>query len=177
MSVLLLVTGPAGAGKTTTCEAFLKQASGTWAYVNQDTVRQFVKVGYASADGNESSWSDATKLQWETSIPVCCDIARRYLQHGINCLVDLSVSPEDFGQWEQYLDRLAYKFVVLLPPLEVDLQRNQDRAEPSRLTDEKIRESYDDVAAWKTAGIPVIDTSKSSIEQIVAELNRLAKTN
>lgn len=169
MTEILLITGPSGAGKTTTCNAFLNKASGTWAYINQDDIRQLVKAGYATADGYESSWSQDTRNQWAVSIRVCCAMARQYQVAGINCLIDLFTDPNEYQEWETLLVGTNHKLVILRPKQAAALQRNRGRQHPSRLTDNKIREAHQKHSHWPE-NKTIIDTSTMAVEDVVEKL-------
>jgi hypothetical protein len=175
MTKVLLITGPAGAGKTSTAGEFLKQAEGTWAYINQDEVRQLVRTGYATAGGYESDWSEATRQQWEVSIPICCDIASRYQAYGINCIIDFNSSPEEFINWEKYLGNMEYKLIVLLPDEETVLLRNKNRDGRSRLKDKKITQNYKKLVSWKNENVAIIDNSEGNVTDTIVKLNDLVK--
>ncbi len=173
MTNLLLITGPAGAGKSTTAAEFLRQAKGTWAYINQDELRQLVKTGYSTADGYEKDWPKETVTQWEVSIPVCCDIAKRYIEHGINCLIDFNASPDEFKKWNEYLRDLDYKLVVLLPDETTVISRNKNRDSRSKLKDNKIIQNYKKLAAWENNEAIIINNTQGSPFDTVAKLNSL----
>lgn len=167
------MTGPAGAGKTTTSRSFLRQAQGVWAYVNQDDIRQLIKTGYASADGYEHDWSAETRRQWEVSISICCEITKGYAQSGINSLVDFNASPDEFNTWREYLKEIGYKLVVLLPDKETVLSRNANRDKRSKLTNNKIIQNYEKLAKWQNQGVMVIDNSVGAVSAIIDKLNDL----
>lgn len=173
MSKILLLTGPAGAGKSTTSRAFLEEAQGEWAYINQDDIRQLMKAGYSSADGYESEWSVQTKKQWGVSIPLCCDMVRRYNEFGINCLVDFNASPTGFREWEKYLTGLNYVLVVLLPDEHTVLSRNRNRDERSKLKDRKIQQNYHKLADWSDHEVIIIDNSLTSLDDTIKDLMQL----
>ncbi len=173
MSKLLLITGPSGSGKSTVAKAFLKEAKSTWAYVNQDDLRQLVTAGYSTADGYEQDWSKDTKLQWKVSIPVCCDIAKRYIEHGINCLIDFNASPDEFKEWERYLDSVEYQLIILLPDENTVLYRNRNRDERSKLKENKIIQNYNKLASWKGKNALIINNTEDSAADTATKLNSL----
>lgn len=173
MSKLLLITGPAGAGKTTTCKEFLRGAPDVWAHLSQDNLRQLVRTGYASADGYEQDWSSETKRQWAVSIPICCDIAKRYLASGINCLIDFNADPEDFKVWQLHLKEIDYQLAVLLPDKQTVLMRNDQRDKGSRLKNNKILQNYDRLKQWQNQGALVINNSEGTVDETVKKLEGL----
>lgn len=173
MAQLVLITGPPGAGKTTVCKNVLPGLTGEWAYISQDDLRQMVRTGYASADDYDYDWSPSTRRQWMVSIPICVDIAKRYLKSGINCLVDFSASPEQFEIWKSEIGDVPYKLFVLLPKEEVVVKRNSHRDSVSRLKDNKVRLSHKEFLGWTNCGINIIDSTGESVGQTVSKIKDL----
>lgn len=169
MSKIILLTGPAGAGKTSIAQKFLNNQSGEWAYIAQDDIRQLVRAGYASADGLRSEWSNETRRQWDASIGVCTEIAKQYAASGISSVIDAYFTQEEFlKSWKPYLNSTNYELIILLPSLEAVLQRNELRKYPAKLTKAKIAECYADICDWKNnqEGL-LLDNSQMSIEGVV----------
>ncbi len=173
MSTILLITGPSGAGKTTTSREFLKSASGVWAYLSQDDLRQLVTAGYQSADDYRKDWNKETQRQWNVSIPLCVDMAKRYHEAGIHCVVDFYGPPEEFEIWEKHLEDLPYKLVVLLPDEETTVKRNGGRDSRSKLKENIVRENYRLFDDWNARGVSVIDTSHINVQESVNQLKTL----
>ncbi len=173
MSTILLITGPSGAGKTTTIREFLESASGVWAYLSQDDLRQLVVTGYHSADDYRKDWNKETQRQWNVSIPLCVDMAKRYHEAGINCVVDFYGPLEEFVIWEKHLKDLPYKLVVLLPDEETTVERNNGRDEQSKLKESIVRENHRLFDGWKNRGVSVIDTSHIEITDSVKRIKEL----
>lgn len=167
MAQVLIITGPSGAGKTTTSQQFLQSASGEWAYVNQDEIRQMVVAGYESAGDYEQNWNDGTKRQWAVSIPICADICMRYVEYGINCILDIFAPPEEFEKWKPHLAGIDYKLVVLLPNVDITVARNAGREERSRLKENKIRQNHSYFQEWKNTKAAVLDTTTLSLNEVL----------
>lgn len=169
----VIITGPSGAGKTTTCKSLLGELDGVWAYINQDELRQIVASGYSSAKDYSYNWSDETKRQWRVSIPVCVDIMKRYNEFGMNCLLDIFAPPEEFTEWQSQLGDSKYELVVLLPDQEETVARNKARRERSRLKDNKIRQNHDLFTPWANSSILTIDTTKNTVEDTVNQIKKI----
>ncbi len=172
MSKILLVNGPSGAGKTTISKAFLKKAKGTWAYINQDEIRQLIIAGYASADDYEENYTEETRQQIKVSVPICADLVKRYYENNINCIVDFFATPETFKTWKEYLGDTPYKLVVLMPNQKVNLKRNAER-DYGRLKRKKIIKNHTQMQAWKNTEVTILDTSSQEIAETTASIKNL----
>lgn len=170
MSMIILLTGPSGAGKTTVSKRFLETVDGTWAYLAQDDVRQLIQAGYASADGYESDWSTETRLQWDVSIAVIAAMTQQYHNAGINVLIDCFVSPEELYLWERRLGDLSYVKIVLMPNEEVVVARNAARDDRSRLKERKIRDNWHKFTDIDSRTTAIIDSSDLSVEETASKL-------
>jgi gluconate kinase len=171
MSQLIIVTGPGGAGKTTTCEAFAKSAKGTWAFISQDHIRMFVKAGFK--DPTEP-WDAATRKQWATSQAICGDILRQYQAAGINCILDCFAVKGSFDKWNEVLRGISYKLIVLLPHIDTTLQRNSQRKGAARLKDLDIREHHSWFTAWEgDKRATIIDTTNYEVEETIRDIKAI----
>lgn len=168
MSNVLIFTGCPGAGKSTAGELFTETATGTWAYVDQDEVRKQVKAGFKNP-GKE--WDDQTQVQWDVSVEICADMARRYKKAGISVLIDGFMPPDAHGNWETAFSGVNHKVAVLLPTLATALSRNAGRTGDARLADELIQRHHE----WFTGYIDdprvdVIDSTNLSPQDVVSKL-------
>ena len=173
--LLLLVTGPSGAGKSTACEAFAETAPGTWAYVSQDAIRQFVKAGFASPVGE---WTEEVGTQWDVSIKICADMARRYVEAGISCVVDGFAPPPmgDFDKWEEPFRGLDFKLVVLLPSEDTAVSRNAQRSGSACLEETMVRNDHRWFSAWHDEPTAtIIDSTELSPSQVVKTMRSFIK--
>lgn len=171
MSEVLLVTGPAGAGKSTTCAEFAKSGNGMWALIEQDHIRQFVKAGFKNP--SDHPWTDKTQTQWDVSVDICGDMARRYQQRDINCIIDCFAPLGSFDKWAKAFKNVDYKVIVLLPDVEVAIERNSQRIGDARLKESQVREHHEWLAAWQEdERARIIDTSKLSVEGVVQAIRR-----
>ncbi len=168
MSIVLIFTGCPGAGKSTAGELFAENTTGAWAYVDQDEVRKQVRAGFKNP-GKE--WDNQTKVQWDVSVEICADMARRYKKTGINVLIDCFMPPEAYDSWQKAFKGVDYKVAVLLPTLATALSRNADRTGDARLPNELIRRHHE----WFTGYVDdphvnVIDSTNLSPKDVVSKL-------
>jgi len=175
MSKILLLTGPPGAGKTTASKAFAKTANSTWALIEQDAIRQLVKAGFKNP---ADPWTKETETQMNVSIDICADMARRYQQSGINCIIDcfITLDPYVFDKWQTALEGIAYEIIVFLPDVEKAIAQNNQRLGDARLNEELVASQHEEFSAWQ--GNPqatVIDTTAMSVSDAVQAIRNLAK--
>jgi hypothetical protein len=172
---VLLLTGPAGAGKTTVAAEWAARRESPTAHVSLDDVRDFVKAGYANP---EEGWNDETQAQYDLARELCGTIARRYVGSGIGCAVDDAIFPNwpevGYGRWESALEGVPHVLVVLLPRLDVARRRNDAGHDGHRrLRAETVRMIYNDMLPWRATDVPIIDNSDLSVGETVNELDRV----
>jgi AAA domain len=172
---VLLLTGPAGAGKTTVAAEWAATRGSPTAHVSLDDVRDFVKADYANP---EDGWNEKTQAQYDFARELCAMIARRYVESGIGCAVDDAIFPEwtevGYDRWDRALRDVQHALVVLFPRLEVALQRNGEGHDGHRrLRAETLRMIYDDMLPWRDTNASIIDNSDLSIAETVAEVERV----
>lgn len=172
MAKIILLTGTSGSGKTTTAQQFLKARKDVWAYINQDDIRELIKTGRESADGMYETWNNNTKTQWAVSIPICVDLAIRYKEFGINCLVDFYSTLEEFEVWKKHLGKVDYSLLVLMPDKQTVLYRNNLRKYPAKLSDNKVLQAYEEFQNWHNSEIAlIIDNTTNTITDTVKLLS------
>ncbi len=171
MAKIILINGPSGAGKSTTSKALMKEMKGVWALVSQDDVRDLVKTGYESANGMVDTWSASLKNQMAVSIPICCDMIRRYNEFGMNCILDFYADPTDFTHWKSELKGLDYVSFILLPDVATAVGRNNERTGTARLSDEKVRVNH---AMFDIEKFPkdvhFLDTTSMPVSKVVTAI-------
>ncbi len=168
-SFLLLLTGPAGAGKTTVARVWASAQPRPAAHISLDDVRDFVKSGFVNpADG----WNDEAERQLVLARQGCAFLARQYAQAGFLCIIDDAIFPgwesANYGGWEELLAGVPYYLVVLLPKFEYLIERNQHRTGNRLLSEAMLRTIYEMMLPWRDqTAFPVIDNSDLSIEETV----------
>ena len=169
-----LLTGPAGAGKTATASAWAKNHNHPAVHLSIDTIRRFVKAGYANP---EDGWNEETQRQYDLAQIACSMIAREYVDSGYCCAIDDAVFPNwpDVGyvRWQTVLAPVQHKLIVLLPSFDKVLERNGARSGRSRLMESTLRIIYDDMIEWREyPGIVVIDNSDLTVEETAEAIDR-----
>ncbi|HZC06509.1 MAG TPA: AAA family ATPase [Ktedonobacterales bacterium] len=171
----LVITGPAGAGKSATAEAWAQAQSHPTAHVSLDTVREFLCAGYADP---RDGWTPEVDRQYQIARSLCADIARRYVSEGITCVIDDAVFPLwdriDFTSWRRVLGETPAYLIALLPSYETVVERNASRHGRRLLEPPLLRTIYDMMLPWREQReTPTIDTSSLSISETADEIARV----
>ena len=176
---VVLLTGPAGAGKTAAASAWATNHRHPTIHLSIDTLRRFVKSGYANP---EDGWNEETQRQYDLAQSACAVIARQYVESGYCCAIDDAVFPNwpevGHGKWQAALVPIQHRFIVLLPSLDRVLERNRGRSGISRLKESTLRIIYDNMIEWRDyPDAVVIDNSDLTIEETAEALDRCLESD
>ncbi|MFD5079013.1 Pro-rich N-terminal domain-containing protein [Streptomyces sp. NPDC058371] len=162
-TLAVLLIGPAGAGKTSVAKYWADHRRVPTAHISLDDVREWVRSGFADP---QSGWNDHSEAQYRLARRTCGFAARNFLANGISCILDDAVFPDrpvvGLGGWKRHVGPGLLP-VVLLPGLEVVLERNAERAGNRRLTDEEVARIHGRMAGWYGSGLPIIDNSQLDV--------------
>ncbi|MFH7599586.1 AAA family ATPase [Streptomyces racemochromogenes] len=160
----VLLIGPAGAGKTTVARHWAQTRPVPTAHISLDDVREWVRSGFADP---QAGWNDHSEAQYRLARRTCGFAARNFLANGISCILDDAVFPDrpvvGLGGWKRHVGP-ALLPVVLLPGLEIVLDRNAARSGNRRLSDEEVARIHGRMAGWYGSGLPIIDNSHLDVE-------------
>lgn len=183
MSPLVFFTGPSGSGKTTTARAWTGSRGQPTAFIDDDTIRSFVRNGEVSEEVaalRRRSMKDFI-AQYHLSASVCAAMVRAYRARGVGCAVasqrspDGAAPPEWRGGWADF-DTLDPLFVVLFPSLDTCLARNRARyVGKQELPDEQIVSNYGfGWEGWRAHPRAVfVDSTEMTMEDVVARVNEI----
>ena len=176
---VILLTGPAGAGKTAAASAWAKSHRHPTVHLSIDIIRKFVKSGYANP---EDGWDEETQRQYDLAQTACSVIARQYVEGGYCCAIDDAVFPNwpevGHGRWQAALAPIQHRLIVLLPSFDKVLERNRARSGTSRLKEPTLRIIYDEMIEWRAhSDTVVIDNSDLTIEETVGALDRCLESD
>ncbi|MCD9143258.1 ATP-binding protein [Streptomyces albireticuli] len=161
--VAVLLIGAAGAGKTTVARHWADTRRVPTAHISLDDVREWVRSGFADP---RSGWNDHSEAQYRLARRTCGFAARNFLANGISCILDDAVFPDrpvvGLGGWKRHVGPGLLP-VVLLPGLEVVLERNAERSGNRRLSDEEVARIHGRMAGWYGSGLPIIDNSQQDV--------------
>ncbi|WP_376772881.1 AAA family ATPase [Streptomyces himalayensis] len=162
-TLAVLLIGPAGAGKTSVARYWADQRRVPTAHISLDDVREWVRSGFANP---QSGWNDNSEAQYRLARRTCGFAARNFLANGISCILDDAVFPDrpvvGLGGWQRHVGPGLLP-VVLLPGLDVVLERNAERSGNRRLTDEEVARIHGRMAGWYGSGLPIIDNSQLDV--------------
>ncbi|MEU0005001.1 Pro-rich N-terminal domain-containing protein [Streptomyces sp. NPDC006314] len=162
-TLAVLLIGPAGAGKTSVAKYWADQRRVPTAHISLDDVREWVRSGFADP---QSGWNDNSEAQYRLARRTCGFAARNFLANGISCILDDAVFPDrpvvGLGGWKRHVGPGLLP-VVLLPGLDIVLERNAERTGNRRLTDEEVARIHGRMAGWYGSGLPIIDNSQLDV--------------
>jgi chloramphenicol 3-O-phosphotransferase len=167
---VVLITGAAGTGKTSTAEAWTASRREVAAHLSHDNVLLFIKTGLASPA--EQTTAEAER-QWRIALTICCTAATIYAGNDIRCAIDTFLVPANLELWRG-LSRLRVGLVVLHPSIETAVARNQARRERTGwgVPEWQVRANYDAMTAWRMDRRPLIlDTTHLSLPQVVTAID------
>ncbi|MFI6351166.1 Pro-rich N-terminal domain-containing protein [Streptomyces sp. NPDC050743] len=162
-TLAVLLIGPAGAGKTSVAKYWADHRRVPTAHISLDDVREWVRSGFADP---QSGWNDNSEAQYRLARRTCGFAARNFLANGISCILDDAVFPDrpvvGLGGWKRHVGPGLLP-VVLLPGLDIVLERNAERTGNRRLTDEEVARIHGRMAGWYGSGLPIVDNSQLDI--------------
>ncbi|MEU0913617.1 Pro-rich N-terminal domain-containing protein [Streptomyces althioticus] len=164
-TLAVLLIGPAGAGKTSVAKYWADHRRVPTAHISLDDVREWVRSGFADP---QTGWNDNSEAQYRLARRTCGFAARNFLANGISCILDDAVFPDrpvvGLGGWKRHVGPGLLP-VVLLPGLDVVLERNAERSGNRRLSDEEVARIHGRMAGWYGSGLPIIDNSQLDIPE------------
>ncbi|MEU6981768.1 MULTISPECIES: AAA family ATPase [unclassified Streptomyces] len=163
-TLAVLLIGPAGAGKTTVARHWARRRHVPTAHISLDDVREWVCSGFADP---QAGWNENSEAQYRLARRTCGFAARNFLANGISCILDDAVFPDwpvvGLGGWKRHVGPGLLP-VVLLPGLDIVLERNAERSGNRRLSDEEVAAIHGRMAGWYGSGLPIIDNSTYDVE-------------
>ena len=172
---LLLLSGPAGAGKTTIADAWARRQARPTLHLSLDDLRERVKSGYANPEHGTSS---AMLDQLDLARAGCALLARLYHARGYGCVIDDVIFPHwppaSYAHWQRVLGETPHRLVVLLPSLDAILVRNQERSGHRRLQERTLRIICERMTPWREVeGVTILDNTALSVKETAVRLDTL----
>lgn len=167
---VVLITGAAGTGKTSTAQAWAASRRHPAAHLSHDAVLSFMKSGFVSPA--EQATAEAER-QWRVALEICVAASRIYAASQVQCAVDTFLLPTHLALWDG-LAPLQVGIVVLHPPVEVAVARNAARLEQTGwgVPAWQVYANHAAMTAWlERPEVAVLDTSRFNLSQTVAAID------
>jgi chloramphenicol 3-O-phosphotransferase len=167
---IILITGGAGAGKTTTAEAWAASRSGVAAHVSHDSIMSFIKAGIASP---AATTDREAERQWRLAIEVCVAAAEIYASTAVRCAIDTFLLPPFLPYWNGLAD-FRVGAVVLQPRVEVAVERNATRLRDRGwgVAEWQVRANHTAMQAWSDcSGVLLVDNSALGLQEVLATVD------
>lgn len=167
--MILIITGPPGAGKTTVSRELLKEFNKGF-HLPLDDIRHWVVSGLEDS----TDWTEETDRQFRIAERAACAMASEYAESGFTVAFDHCRNLPRLNQMvEEHLPKHTIIKVCLVPDQEVNLQRNQTRTNKSFDTGELteiIQGMQTHYREADRAGWLVIDSSQMTVQEVVNEI-------
>jgi len=175
---VLLISGPAGAGKSSVGKAWAASRKNRCAHLQLDDFRRLLKSGYIDP---RDGWNDEAQSQLDLARLNVASVTKNYFESGIEVVIDDVVfpnwEPSGLERWRAALSPIEIDFVMLFPTWEAVQARNLERSEEDRLPVPMLRKIYDDMAGWKSrSDVTVIDNSELSVAESVIKIEHALQT-
>jgi hypothetical protein len=170
---LLMLTGPAGSGKSTAAAAWASRGASPRALIDTDELRCLIRAGVAHP---EHGWTEDTARQWNVAMDLWKAMVRVYMRHEIDCVIDIYAPPPP-EPGDTFMTDLDICQVILLPRLDVCLARNRARNRQPFLNDEDLRTNFQDFAsAIGTTDLDnVIDNGELTVDETVEAIDAVLR--
>lgn len=163
MSVLI-ITGPAGAGKNTVAKIFANKRS-RCAVIDVDVVRHMLMQPHLAPWAGEEG-----KRQQILAVENVCALTMNFVEEECDVIILDVLSAETLKLYKQLLEEYKPKVVLLLPSYEETQTRNASR--PKMITDEEVFILYKSQEALSGYD-EKIDTTKLSAEETAERLGSI----
>ncbi len=157
---VVVVTGPPGAGKSTTVRRVV-EAAPLGVLIDGDAFFQYVKSGWIPP------WEPASAKQNETVIDALGAAAGAYARGGYVVIVDGIVGPWFLDRFRNAFDAPVH-YVVIRPSREAAFARGTARPEPDMNDPIPIAKMYDEFAALGVYERHVLNNSMHTEDETLA---------
>ena len=167
---VVLITGGAGAGKTSTAHAWAASREGVAAHLSHDALLLCVKSGFVSPAEHVTAEAER---QWRIAIDICVAAARIYTGSGVRCAIDTFLLPPHL-ELRRGLAELRVGLVVLQPAVEVAVARNAVRLEQSGwgVPEWQVRANHAAMGVWTNdLRVLVLDSGNLDLSNVVARID------
>jgi predicted kinase len=140
---LVLIGGPAGAGKSTLATAWCATRQRA-VHIELDDVRNLIVAGLADPQTGDGQ---AVAEQYDLSVRASCRLAGLFLDAGYDVAIDDVLWPDAFERvWHPAIDGRGYSIVVVLPDLQTTLARSRTREK--RVNEDLTHQQHAACSVW-----------------------------
>jgi guanylate kinase len=162
---ICLITGPAGAGKSTVSHALAEKFEKS-AVINADDLQKMIVGGRVKL----YPWDEKVEKQLFLRTQNACILANNFLESGYSVIIDCIVGKTHLKQFRDFFHNRKIKVFLLLPTHEALLKRFDERGKNDELRrrtqelHEKFKSRKDELD-WV-----VIDSSNQTVEETAEEI-------
>lgn len=161
---ICLITGPMGVGKSSTSKVLAEKFEKS-AYIKVDHIRKMIIGGYIGP-GDENFY-----IQEKLGIKNTCALANNYLEAGFNVFIDDVMGKEKLQQYVEFFPNRKIEAFLLLPSIEVTLERFNGRGGATEVLEKRTRHLHDQFTLLKNeTNWKVIDSSNFTLEETVEKI-------
>ena len=167
---VLLITGAAGTGKTSTARAWALSRHGVAAHLSHDDLMLNVKSGLVSP--SEEATAEAER-QWRIALNICVAASQIYAAAQVRCAIDTFLLPIYLSLWN-HLAQFQVGLIVLHPTLETAIARNTARIRETGwgVPTWQIQANHAAMAEWsRHSDVLMLDNSQLTLDQVIAAIN------
>jgi chloramphenicol 3-O-phosphotransferase len=166
--IVLLLGGPAGAGKSTLARAWCTTRARA-VHVELDQVRSLIVQGLA----DPQVAGGAQEEQYRVSVRASCDLARSFALAGYDVAIDDVLQPDRFDTaWRPHLNGLDWRVAIVYPRLDATLARSRGRSKP--VAEHHTIAQHTATSDWEES--VMLDTTGLTVPESVAALTGLIDT-
>lgn len=162
MTDLYIITGPAGAGKSTISRKIAESKSKSVLIEGDDIYHQVVG-GYVQA------WKQGNHLDifWK----ICIDMIDIYLSNGYTVVFNFIVNPENIKALQDKFKEYKIKFIILITDEETLLSRDKERPKDCQMG-ERCLTLLNDFKNKNYNKNNFLDTSNLSVNETLEEIEK-----
>lgn len=162
MTDLYIITGPAGAGKSTISRKIAESKSKSVLIEGDDIYHQVVG-GYVQA------WKQGNNLDifWK----ICIDMIDIYLSNGYTVVFNYIVNPENIKALQDKFKEYKIKFIILITDEETLLSRDKERPKDCQMG-ERCLTLLNDFKNKNYNKNNFLDTSNLSVNETLEEIEK-----
>jgi len=162
MTDLYIITGPAGAGKSTISRKIAESKSKSVLIEGDDIYHQVVG-GYVQA------WKQGNHLDifWK----ICIDMIDIYLSNGYTVVFNYIVNPENIKALQDKFKEYKIKFIILITDEETLLSRDKERPKDCQMG-ERCLTLLNDFKNKNYNKNNFLDTSNLSVNETLEEIEK-----